>query len=80
MPNATSPMLYVDRLIFVVCIACAAFAGGMEVGQENQKALQATKCAPQAHEKLTVVVQYPDRVECVYATFYGRQLKMRRAS
>lgn len=73
-------MKTIDKAIVIVSLLCAAFAGGMEVGQENQKALQATKCAPQAHEKLTVVVQYPDRVECVYATFYGRQLKMRRAS
>ena len=72
--------MLIDKIIVAASIAAAAFAGGMEVGQENQKAMQATKCAPQAHEKLTVVVQYPDRVECVYATFYGRQLKMRRAS
>lgn len=30
-----SPTLYVDRLVFVVCIVCAAFAAGLWIGDAN---------------------------------------------
>lgn len=32
-----SPTLYVDRLVFVVCIVCAAFAAGLWIGDANHE-------------------------------------------
>ena len=61
-----------DKLIVAVSIGAACFAGGIEVGQEQQKAALATHCEPQRGEKLSVVVQHPDRVECIYQMFNGR--------
>lgn len=72
--------MLVDKLLVAVSIGAACFAGGIEVGQEGQKAALATHCEPQRGEKLSVVVQYPDRVECVYASFPARQMRVRRAS
>lgn len=72
--------MLVDKIVVVMTMGAAAFAAGMEVGTEQQKAAVATNCAPQKDEKLSVVVQYPDRVECVYASFPARQMRVRRAS
>lgn len=69
-----------DKLIVAVSIGAACFAGGIEVGQEQQKAALATHCEPQRGEKLSVVVQHPDRVECIYASFPARQIRIRSAS
>lgn len=72
--------MLIDKIIVAASIGAACFAGGMEVGQEQQKAAVATNCVPQRDEKLSVTVQYPDRVECIYASFPARQMRVRRAS
>ena len=48
--------MLVDKIVVVMTMGAAAFAAGMEVGTEQQKAAVATNCAPQKEEKLSVVV------------------------
>lgn len=74
-----SPTLYVDRLVFVVCIVCAAFAAGLWIGDANHEVKAPATCDVPPGEKLISIEQLKDGVYCNYARAYGREIKRRKA-
>lgn len=68
-----------DSLLYVACLivmtATLSFVGGMAW----QKHRYATRCEAQANEMLIASHQMSDRMECTFASGYGREKITRRA-
>ena len=70
----------IDMLVLIVCVASAAFAGGLWIGEEKARTEVATKCIPQAGEKLVSVQQDKTGVTCIWSQHPMTAKKARKAA
>lgn len=73
-------MKSVDAVVCVVVVALSSAGLGISYGQQRAEAKLASKCLPQATERLVSTIQTTEGVTCVFSLGHGRAKTKRAAT